>query len=51
MSNSEAVNIAAHYSEAHEAVEALIDTARGRWLEREKNMDDITVCVVYLQGF
>jgi serine/threonine protein phosphatase PrpC len=51
VSNSEAVNIAANHSEAHEAVAALIDTARARWLEREKNVDDITVCVIYLQGF
>lgn len=51
LSNSEAVNIAANHSEPGEAVSALLDEARSRWLEREKNVDDITVCVVFLQGF
>lgn len=51
VSNSEAVNIAANHSEAHDAVAALVETARTRWLERERNADDITVCVIYLQGF
>ena len=51
LSNSEAVNIASNYSNPGEAVGALVEEARRRWLEREKNVDDITVCVVYLQGF
>jgi serine/threonine protein phosphatase PrpC len=51
VSNSEAVNIAADHGEASDAVSALIGEARRRWLEHDRNVDDITVCVVYLQGF
>lgn len=51
VSNSEAVNIAANYADPQQAVGALISEARGRWLERDRNIDDITVCVVHLQGF
>lgn len=51
VSNSEAVNIAANFADPQLAVAALIAEARGRWLERDRNIDDITVCVVHLQGF
>lgn len=51
VSNSEAVNIAADYADPHQAASALIAEARTRWLERDRNIDDITVCVVHLQGF
>lgn len=51
ISNNEAVNIAANHAEPHLAVTALIEEARSRWMERDKNIDDITVCVVHLQGF
>jgi len=51
VTNSEAVNIAANYSDPQLAVSALIAEARDRWLARDRNVDDITVCVVHLQGF
>ena len=51
VSSSEAVNIAANHGEARDAVLALVDESRTRWVEHERNVDDITVCVVYLQGF
>lgn len=51
VTNSEAVNIAANYADPQLAVSALIAEARDRWLARDRNVDDITVCVVHLQGF
>lgn len=48
VSNAEAVNIASSFIEAQYAVAALIELARSRWLQNEKSIDDITVCVIYL---
>ena len=51
LTNAEAVDIAAGCAEPNLAVAALVEEARARWLRREKSVDDITVCVAYLQGF
>jgi len=50
ISNEEAISIAAKHKDAKKAVSALVDLARSRWLHSEKSVDDITVCVIYLQN-
>jgi len=50
ISNEEAISIAAKHKDAKKAVSALVELARSRWLHSEKSVDDITVCVIYLQN-
>lgn len=49
ISNEEAISIAAKHKDAKKAVTALVELARSRWLHSEKSVDDITVCVIFLQ--
>jgi len=49
LSNDEAISIAAKHKDAKKAATALVELARSRWLLSEKSVDDITVCVIYLQ--
>lgn len=49
VSNEEAISIAAKHKDAKKAVSALVELARSRWLHNEKSIDDITVCIIYLQ--
>lgn len=49
MSNQEVIDIAAKYTNAEEASEALAAKAKQRWQSEEDVIDDITATVVYLK--
>jgi serine/threonine protein phosphatase PrpC len=52
ISNEEAVEVAENHVDSASAVVELVTRARARWMQQEGgSIDDITVCVVHLQGF
>eukprot|EP00752_Nemacystus_decipiens_P018531 g16614.t1 len=51
ISDQEAVDIASRCSEPREAVHQLTHEATNRWMKEEQVVDDITVCVAFLNGW